>query len=51
MREKSKAVQKWLLKAASKEQNPYLQVELICQALGTSESVRRAIMDVYKVEE
>ena len=29
-----KAVQKWLLKAASKEANPYMQAELIYQALG-----------------
>ena len=29
-----KAVRKWLLKAAAKEQNPYFQAELVYQALG-----------------
>jgi hypothetical protein len=34
---KNKAVVKWLLKAASKEANPYVQAELIYQALGESD--------------
>jgi len=33
VKKKSKAVQKWLLKAASKEQNPFVKAELIYQAL------------------
>jgi hypothetical protein len=33
MKRKSKAVQKWLLKAAGKEQNPYVQAEILYQAL------------------
>jgi len=40
---KSKPVQKWLLKVASKEANPYHQAELIYQALdsGTEDEDRK----------
>jgi len=30
----NEAVRKWLLKAASKEQNPYMQAEILYSVLG-----------------
>ena len=32
-----KSIQKWLLKAASKESNPYFAAEFLYQALGDKE--------------
>ena len=35
-----KSVRKWLLKAASKEANPYFQAEILYQALGEKTEVK-----------
>jgi hypothetical protein len=33
----NKAMRKWLLKAAAKEQNPYVQAEILFQVLGETQ--------------